>query len=637
MENLAKNKIFQLIQEEIPLAYAIINVKTLEIFECNDQFSKECGLKKEELLGKKCEKILIGFDKSCLPDGKTLKKETEKIVEKANNEQHFVKIKSKSLSDAGMPDHAICFFTDITEIYKTEKTLIKAWHILEQSPVSIVLTNKNAEIEYVNPKFCEVAGYTKDEVIGKHTRTLKSGKYPSDYYQKMWNDILTKGEWQGEFHNKKKNGELFWERASISAIKDKNGNITDFVALKEDITKQKEIEEAIIKAKNMAERANRAKTNFLAVMSHEIRTPMNGMLGMADLLSKTKLDNTQKEYLETIRFSGETLLTVINDILDISKIESGKMRLEKRAVNINQMINETMQLFKPLADSKKIKIKSEISKNMPAYIEADPVRLRQILLNLMNNAVKFTKKGYIKIKVTSKKINNTISQISFSVIDTGIGISKNKLKTIFFSFKQSDESTARKYGGTGLGLAICKKLVEMMDGKINVKSELNSGSEFYFTIKTKITNEIKKDSAKKIILKAEELAQKFPMRILIAEDNAVNQTLLVKMLKHFGYDAVCVADGKEAILKAKKNKYDIILMDIQMPKINGIEASKRIKKTQKDKTLPIIIALTAFATEDHKDKCLKAGMLDFISKPVLLEKVYELLYKWGSFLFSGKI
>ena len=627
--------------KEAPVGFVIIQLEDMKIIDYNEIFALQYAKKSSTLFGKKCSAVIGCFhEESCQKKIKDAKSGSVVSVEtiKLSSEEKWVNIKKVLLDNFGMAGHMICFFNDVKDFSKVDAVSSKAWYILEQSPVSIVLTNKNSEIQYVNKKFCSSTGYTKDEVMGKNPRILKSGKFNSEDYKDMWYKIVHEGKWSGEFHNKRKNGELFWEWASISSIKDENDNITDYVAIKEDITEKKKTEEALLKAKEDAERANKAKSDFLAVMSHEIRTPMNGVLGAADLLSKTKLDDAQKKYVETIRFTGEGLLTIINDILDFSKIESGNLTLDFKPINARLFIEDTVNLFQNLAESKKLKLQLEIEKSVPQGLVLDSARFRQILLNLINNAIKFTGKGFVKITATAKKKNKDTIQLFIGVQDSGIGIDKTKLEKLFKPFIQEDSTTAVKFGGTGLGLAISKRLVELMGGEIGVTSEKEKGSEFKFNIQTKIADIRQINDSKELIKKtSENIAQKYPLRILVAEDNQINQMLILKMLSHFGYKADLAETGAEAVKKTISTGYDLIFMDIQMPQMSGIEAAKKIRLHYKRKEKPIIVALTAFAATDHKDLSYQAGMSDFLSKPLLLDKLYACIEKWGSALYSGKV
>lgn len=631
---------------------------------------------------------------------------------------------------------------NITERKKAEEELRKLSRAVEQSPVSIVITDNYGKIEYVNPKFSWLTGYTQEEICGKDSRILKSGKQPQEFYKELWQTILSGKEWHGEFCNKNKRGELYWENASISALKDHNGNISHFVAVKEDITERKLIEsdlqlfqnlinqsndaifvidpdsslflavndkactgliyrreellnkgvmdieelipdnlawhehvkevkkkgfvlfegkhrrkdgtifpveinvkyvfqdqkefivsvardvterkdmqEALVQAKESAEAANRAKSDFLANMSHEIRTPMNGVIGMTELLLCTELNPRQKEYVETVRQSGEALLHLINDILDYSKIEVGKFSLESMSFDLEHIIQDIADILGYKAREKGIEIIVRYIPNTPHFMIGDAKRIRQVLINLVGNAIKFTDEGYILISVSCDEKSDFEVKLRLSVEDTGIGMPEVELNNIFEKFSQIDPSSTRRYSGTGLGLAISKQLVEMMGGTIEVTSKPGFGTTFCFTIKLPLD---KKMPAAPIYIP--DLTN---MRVLIVDDNDVNCRVLEELLSNWGTRNSVRFGGEGALEELRKamstgDPYNVAIIDYQMPVMDG-EMLGRIIKDDPDLQKTVLVMLTSMDREVDAARMMQIGFSAYLVKPVRRSELMDAL------------
>jgi len=372
--------------------------------------------------------------------------------------------------------------------------------------------------------------------------------------------------------------------------------------------KNKELEIQKVKA----EEATREKSMFLANMSHEIRTPLNGIIGISKILEESNLDSEQKELTEIITTSGENLLNIVNDILDFSKIESGQIKLEKIDFSLKKVVESIVKLMKLNADKKGNTLSVKTDKKVPDTLIGDPYRLSQILTNLVNNAIKFTQKGTIEIRVESSNTDEKETELLFRVIDTGIGISEDGQKKLFKEFSQTESSTSRKYGGTGLGLAICNNLTSLMGGEIGVTSTEGNGSEFWFSLKFGYKQQTQKD------MRTEDIDIPADIKILYAEDNPVNQRVTQLLLQKIGIECEIANNGQEAIEMYKTNQFDLILMDMQMPEVDGIESAKQIRKIEQNNGVenPVfIVAVTANTFSEDKQKCFNAGMNDFMSKP----------------------
>ncbi|MRR17995.1 MAG: PAS domain S-box protein [Deltaproteobacteria bacterium] len=684
---------------------------------------------------------------------------------------------------------AVVTFVDITERRKTEESLRNMSQATEASPASVVITDPAGDITYVNPKFTEITGYTYDQVVGRNPRILKSGEASSETYEQLWQTITSGRTWKGEFHNRKKNGDLFWENASISPMTDKRGKIINFIAVKEDITERKQAEEELKRqmslihslldsipdliffkdihgvylgcnppfcefvgqsrdeiagktdydlfdkdvadsfrehdrqmlelqqsrqneewitypdgarklldtlrtpylgpdgvligvlgisrditdrkraeeelqqmntalaqqtflAKEMAaqaEVANAAKSDFLASMSHEIRTPMNAIIGMADLLWDTSLTVEQRRYVQIFRSAGENLLNLINNILDLSKIEAGQSSLQTIPFSLRDLLKGVVDMMSVKAEERKIALSWTIAPGIDDEFSGDPDRLRQILINLVGNAFKFTEAGSIHIAV--EKAESTISAesdqssasvgLTFAIRDTGIGIPAAMLKTIFNKFSQVDSSLSRRFGGTGLGLAICQQLVLQMNGTIWVESTEGSGSTFYFTVtlerksRMPLAGAYEEQTPEKT---AAASGTERPLHILLAEDNEDNRLLILAYFRKLPHIVDIAQNGQEAVEKIRQGAvFDLIFMDVQMPVMDGYTATRQIRnwEIQNDRKPVVIIALTAHALQEDEQKSIDAGCDGHLSKPIRKREFLTALQSYRNRILSA--
>jgi len=513
---------------------------------------------------------------------------------------------------------------DVTERILAEHQLHKLSVVVEQSPAIVVITDPDGNIEYVNPMFVEVTGYSAEEARGQNPRILKSGLMSKKVYEELWQTILSGGVWSGELQNKKKNGEFYWDQAVISAIRNKENVITNFVAVKVDITEQKKIFAELTAAKEKAEESDRLKSAFLANISHEIRTPMNGILGFAQLLKEPHLTGEEEtEYIDLIQKSGERMLNLINNLINISRIEAGETMLQESETPVNELMRDLYAFFKPEIDKKglRLNLKTGLPDN-DSVIETDSGKLIQILTNLIQNALKFTSSGEIDFGY-----NRSNSTLEFYVIDTGIGIAADMKEKIFDRFHQVDNTLTRTQEGSGLGLSISQAYVEMLGGTIRIESREGWGSEFYFTLPYRPTflqqKPIPSPVNQKPIITAPFIT------ILIAEDDAVSRLLLKKNLTDENINTLFAVNGKEAVEMVQQHQeINIVLMDIRMPVMNGFDTTRVIKELRPD--LPVIVQ-TAFTSKDEKDKSHEAGCDGYITKPInkveLLELITLLLHR----------
>ncbi|MBF0612578.1 MAG: PAS domain S-box protein [Magnetococcales bacterium] len=520
-------------------------------------------------------------------------------------------------------------WSDITLLTQQEERIRILSRATEESPAIVVITNADGKIEYINNRFSKVTGYSRQEVIGKTPSLLKSGEVDQPVYENLWETILHGEIWRGELHNRRRDGTLYWVNVAIAPITAQNGTITHFVGVQEEITNQKQLAAELLQAKEMAEEANRVKGEFLANMSHEIRTPMNAIIGMTTLCMQTETTAKQRDYLEKIASSSRSLLGIINNILDFSKLESNYLQVESIPFSLSEVLDNLYSLITVNSNEKKLNFSIVGNQLVPELLRGDPLRLEQVLVNLCSNAVKFTEQGKVELQIVALEKGENWVHLGFSVKDTGIGMNEVERTRLFRPFSQGDVSTTRKYGGSGLGLAICHRLVGLMGGSIQVESTPGVGTTFFFDVPFAMVEEGQAlvGQTPRPALETDWLSVLKGKRALLVEDNLLNQQVAIEFLEKAGMDVHCALQGEEAIIMVAVAPYDIVLMDVQMPVLDGLEATRRIRALDGFMALPII-AMTANALDSDRERCLSAGMNDHIIKPVEPVRLYTVLCKW---------
>lgn len=552
--------------------------------------------------------------------------------------------------DLGKPIRISGTHLDITERKASEEELITLnilqTAILESAGYAIIATSSDGTVATFNKAAVKMLGYSQEEIIGKSTLAVFHEPYELSQRQKDFSSDLGKTLEPGfpvlvakslagmpneyEWTYVRKDGSQFPVLLSITALKDPDNKLMGFLGVAVDMTEQKrnletlrqtnmQLEALTPHARVMAEKAlaaNKTKSQFIANMSHEIRTPMNAIIGYADLMLETPMSDEQKNYISAIQKSGSLLLDLVNNILEISKIETGVLQLKNRDFNFKSCVSEIVEILSPKANQKSIRLILELGSDSPEKVNGDQLRLRQVLVNLLENAIKFTEEGTVTLRVGPfENLESNWIKAQFEVHDTGIGISRDKVANLFERFNQLDDSITKKYGGTGLGLAISREIIRLMRGDIQVKSELGKGTVFTFFVLLQTIQEEKQVEEKKIENMPQELRS---LNILLAEDTEENQILIQHYMKKLPYKIDVAVNGLEAVEKFQKEKYDLVLMDMQMPVMDGLTATKRIREIEDVRgqgNIPII-ALTAYALDEQKKLCLDSGCTLHLPKPV---------------------
>jgi PAS domain S-box-containing protein len=497
---------------------------------------------------------------------------------------------------------------------------------LEQSQSSVMITDLDTHIEYVNQAFVNSTGYSREEIIGQKPSLLKSDKTTRATYDAMWKALLDGKAWQGEVINRNKQGKELIELTWISPIRQADGSISHYLGVKEDITERKQKDGLLLAAKERAENLAKTKSQFLANMSHEIRTPMAAIIGFSDLALLIDMPTKVNQYVKNINTASNHLLTILNDILDLSKLEAGQMTLKLKHFELVELQESLHGLLINTAQAKGLAFTIDIAPQVPKVLIGDSLRLKQALINLLGNAIKFTQQGSVTLSISLLELTATETRLLFAVTDTGIGISPEQQDKLFQPFSQADDGFDRSFEGTGLGLAISQDLVRLMSGSIKLESRPGLGSCFSFELVLPLANLVLNEP--QVIatssLNPEALSG---IRVLVAEDNAFNQMFVSEMLENFGASTVLVNNGLEALAALEKETFDIVLMDLHMPAMDGYEATLEIRKRPHYASLPVI-AFTASVTEEEKRQCIATGMNDFVGKPTNKKDLLETLQRW---------
>ncbi len=504
---------------------------------------------------------------------------------------------------------------------RTEENTLKITKAITESPTSIVITDRMGIIEYINPKFTNLTGFTFEEVAGKTPSVMKSGDTPDSVYKNLWQTITSGQEWRGELKNKKKSGEFYWEDISISPVFDDNGYISHYVAVKEDVTDRKLLISELISARDKAQESDRLKTSFIQNISHEIRTPMNGVMGFIELLKdNTLLEEEREQYLDTIKKCGNRMLLIINDLIDISKIEAGVVKVDKVPFKPSQLLLELINFFTPETEKSGLKISLDSKAVENTVIFSDQDKIFAALSNLIKNAIKFTHKGFITVKAEL-----TGKNISFTVSDTGIGIPEEEQSKIFDRFARVEFRSDRSYEGTGLGLSIVKGYAELLGGSVDVNSVPGIGSSFTFTVPSGIelfTGKNSNITEENNSYDSNKEKEKM-IKVLIVEDEETNRLYLKTLLKKRDYTLLTACNGQEAVeIFSQEPDIKLILMDIRMPVMDGYQATQEIRQLNKDVA---IIAQTAYASSVDRDRVIVAGCNGYILKPIRKEELLEMI------------
>jgi two-component system sensor histidine kinase/response regulator len=634
----------------------VVQLDQRKIIACNRRFEEIFGYAVGEMLGKSTEMLYHCADVFATVDERSDAIlslggwHSEDIQLCRRNGDVFWAAMNGRLIDPERPEQgSLWVVADISELSRAEAEVHKLLRAVEQSPVSIVITDCDGNIDYVNPRFTRVTGYTLAEAIGQNPRILKSGETPPETYSELWETVLAGRDWRGILRNRRKSGELFWEEASISPIIDAQGKITHILAVKEDISERKRIEEELeehqrnleelvrqrtwdlFTALETAKVAEKTKDAFLANISHELRTPLNAIIGLSDLALRGHLEPKIHDTLAKISDSGQMLLAIVNDLLDLTKIAAGEMNFERIPFSLQKIARRVASVMAERIAAKGLIFALELDADLPAVLIGDPLRIEQILLNLLSNAIKFTEAGHVTLRIALEGRQDDKLRLRFEIEDSGIGMTPAELERIFKPFAQADVSITRLYGGTGLGLAICKRLAEAMAGSIEVSSRPGQGTTFtvHLLACPGEAGELPAAADEPAAL-TESMVAYAGARLLVVDDQQINREVLCEVLGTQNIRPILAENGRQAVnllREAGPDGFDLVLMDIQMPVMDGLTATGEIRALPGFGALPII-AMTAHTMDHEKATYLAAGMNDHIGKPFNIPGFFAMLAKW---------
>lgn len=610
-----------------------------EILYANSMAVTTLGYPQYELMGKKCEMLFPPDVRNTLPQVLDCPVSDNNICNPVMVELEMQKKDGTvfpiacKMSCVYAEDGELCYvavFEDIADRKRKERELETFTRFLDGyrravDVSSLVLKlDRSGTIVYLNKRFTETLGYTFEDLVGRNWRDLRSLSAKRAMLDELWRKAVGGSVTTGELQVTGQNGLKFFMQIDAIPIQGEDGTTAEVIVLLKDVSQLR-------RALDDAEVSARVKSEFLATMSHEIRTPLNSIIGFLDLLRHTGLNSTQQKYLDYINSSAKTLMNVLNNVLDLSRSEQGKLELSITPFDLRAEMADTIDSFTAIAREKGVSLSAALDAGLKHTYSGDPHRIRQIVGNLLSNAIKFTpEKGSVGLRVKMLDADGDFDRLSFSVTDTGIGIPQEKWEEIFAPFVQADQSVARQYGGSGLGLAICASLLRLMHSSMFVESKPGEGSSFSFVLRLPAGIEYEpQQTAPGGLTDLPDVCRcPEPLQVLVAEDNEVNQELLKVMLDQFGVVCTIAPDGADAVDAASRQKFDVILMDVNMPRMDGLKAAEMLRKTLGD-TCPPIIALTANALKGDREMCIVAGMCDYLPKPVNRDQLRRVLVHWG--------